>query len=77
VPFSAFIFSARTHYGISVLSNGSNLPRLNNDEEWRPLRIKITDFQQLSDYTEDITTARFNLLSRGYHFCRMKAANVA
>jgi hypothetical protein len=53
------------------------LPRLNNDEEWRPLRIKITDFQQLSDYTEDITTARFNLLSRGYHFCRMKAANVA
>ena len=69
VTFSAYIFAAREHYGLSVLSNGSNLPRLSNDDEWRPLRIKVTSLQERGDYTDDITTARFNLLSRGYHFC--------
>jgi hypothetical protein len=72
VTFSAYIFAARTHYGLSVLSNGSNLPRLSNDEEWRPLRVKITSLEELGDYTDDVTTARFNLLSRGYHLCRMQ-----
>jgi hypothetical protein len=50
------------------------LPRLNSDEERRPMQIKITTFRELNDYTEDVTAARFNLLSRGYHFCRMKVA---
>jgi hypothetical protein len=76
VALSAFLFSTPTHYGLSVLSNGSNLPRLNADEEWRPLRLKITSLRELGDYTDDVTIARFNLLSRGYHFCRMKIADV-
>jgi len=48
------------------------LPRLSNVEEWRPLRVKITSLEELGDYTDDVTTARFNLLSRGYHLCRMQ-----
>jgi hypothetical protein len=75
LAFSAFIFAARTHYGLSIQSSGSNLPRLNNDDEWRPLGIKITTIEELVDFTEDIATARFNLLSRAYHFWRVKVAN--
>jgi hypothetical protein len=77
LAFSAFIFSARTHYGFSVHRNGSNLPRLNNDDEWRPLGIELTTIEELVDFTDDIIAARFNLLSRGYHFCRIKIAHVA
>jgi hypothetical protein len=74
VPFSAFVFCTQSHYGVSVLSNGSNLPRLTDNEEWRPMQIKITTLRDLNDYTDDLTSARFDLLSRGYHFCKMKMA---
>jgi hypothetical protein len=70
VQFSAFLFSDGTHYGLSVVSDGSNLPRLINDKKWRPMRVEIASLRELNDYTADIT-AHFNLLSRGYHFCKM------
>ena len=66
----AFVFSNGSSYGFSVLSNGSNLPRLLDERPWTSLQAKLTDFAELAAYTPDISTARFNLLSRGYHFCR-------
>ena len=74
MTFSAYIFAARAHYGLSVRNDGSNLPRLSDDDEWHPLHIKITSLRELGGYADDIATARFNLHSRGYHFCRMRGA---
>jgi hypothetical protein len=64
-----YVFSSGPSYGFSVLSNGSNLPRLLDGTSWKPLRIKLSQFTELTAYIPDVTTARFNLLSRGYHLC--------
>ena len=66
---TAYPFSSGTSYGFSALSDGSNLPRLQDGSTWRPLGVKITDMAELARYTSDTTTARFNILTRGYHFC--------
>jgi hypothetical protein len=72
----AYLFSTGACYGFSVLSNGSNLPRLHDGTPWEPLQVKLTDFAELASYTSDVTTARFNLLTRGYHFCKAPSAEI-
>jgi len=73
VRIKAYIFTAGPFIGFSVLSNGSNLPRVAGGPAWQPLHAAITEFAELAAYTADTAVARFNLRSRGYHFCRVPA----
>jgi hypothetical protein len=68
---TAYVFASKSARGLSVLSNGSNLPRLLDGSEWRPVGAKITDSDQLAQFTADPTLALSNIRTRGYHFCRI------
>jgi hypothetical protein len=74
---TAYVFASKSACGLSVLSNGSNLPRLLDGSDWRPLGAKITDSEQLAQYTADPTLALFNIRTRGYHLCRVPGSTGA
>ena len=54
--------------GLSVLQDGSNLPKTcDSKHEWKPTKRAVMNYGSLRGLTVDIELALSNLRTRGYH----------